>query len=107
VKNIAFSGQAPGPLVARPDGSRIYVGIPRYTFFSDAAKAFVSVPARVSSKASLHPRTDPGQGSLPVGVIKQRMHQEQPGGTPEKGTAGEANNTIVRRLNERPSNKRL
>jgi DNA-binding beta-propeller fold protein YncE len=48
LKTIAFSGQAPSPLVAHPDGSRIYVGVPRYSFFSDDAQAFVNVPARVS-----------------------------------------------------------
>ncbi len=48
LKSIAFSGQAPGPLVAHPDGSHVYVGVPRYSFFSDATQAFVSVPARVS-----------------------------------------------------------
>jgi YVTN family beta-propeller protein len=47
VKTIPFSGQAPGPMVANPDGSRVYVGVPRYTFL-DATQGFVSVPARVS-----------------------------------------------------------
>jgi DNA-binding beta-propeller fold protein YncE len=47
VKTIPFSGQAPGPLVANPDGSRVYVGVPRHTFL-DATQGFVSVPARVS-----------------------------------------------------------
>jgi DNA-binding beta-propeller fold protein YncE len=48
VKTIAFSGQPPGPLAARQDGSHIYVGVPQYSFFSDAAQAFVSVPAQVA-----------------------------------------------------------
>jgi YVTN family beta-propeller protein len=48
LKSIPISGQAPGPLVSHPDGSRVYVGVPRYTFFSDAAQAYVTVPARVS-----------------------------------------------------------
>ncbi len=47
VKTISFSGQAPGPLVADPDGSRVYVGVPRHTFL-DATQGFVSVPGRVS-----------------------------------------------------------
>ncbi len=48
LKSIPISGQAPGPLVAHPDGSRVYVGVPRYTLFSDTAQAFVTVPARLS-----------------------------------------------------------